>query len=374
MMTTMAGNLAAMTNLPPAIASPMDALPAAPDTLYELTWGNHWLVLGIGIAAIMGYLTLNALFLVWLERKVSARIQRRRGPTEVGMFGLLQTLADMLKLLSKQLITPRAIDRPLYHLAPIVVFAPVVASVAMFPYTRDVVILDVDLGLALVFMLGGIGIIGIFMAGWGSNNKYALLGAMRSVAQNISYEIPLILSALAVVLLVSGMEHGIVINDGGIPTAPRGMNLSHIVIVQDTYGVWFVLLQPVAALIYLIAAVAETNRAPCDIPEAESELVAGFHTEYSGMRFALFFFAEYTNMFIVSMLATVLFFGGWSGPLLPGPVWFFFKTYLILWAIMWFRWTFPRLRFDQLMSFCWTVLIPLSILNLLITALVVELL
>ena len=352
----------------------MPSLPQAPQTLSEVGFidGNTLLVLLVGIAIIMGYLTFNALFLVWLERKVSARIQRRRGPTEVGPYGLLQTLADMLKLLSKQLVTPRAVDKPLYHLAPVVVFAPVVASVAMFPYTADWVILDVDIALPLVFMFGGIGIIAIFMAGWGSNNKYALLGAMRSVAQNISYEIPLILSTLSVVLLVNGMDHGM-IADGGEMVRPNGLNLSHIVMVQDE-GVWFIVYAPVAALIYFIAAVAETNRAPFDIPEAESELIAGFHTEYSGMRFAMFFFAEYTNMFIVSMLATVLFFGGWSGPILPDVVWFLLKTYLLLATMMWFRWTFPRLRFDQLMTFCWTVMIPLSIANLLLTAFFLEVL
>lgn len=350
--------------------------PKAPQTFSEIGFidGNTLLVLLVGIAAIMGYLTVNALFLVWFERKVSARIQRRRGPTEVGPFGLVQTLADMLKLLSKQLVTPSAVDKPLYHLAPVAVFAPVVASVAMFPFSESWVILDVDIALALVFMFGGIGIIAIFMAGWGSNNKYALLGAMRSVAQNISYEIPLILSTLTVVLLVNSLGDGMIINDGGVRVAPSGLNLSHITIVQDQLGYPFILLAPVAALIYFIAAVAETNRAPFDIPEAESELIAGFHTEYSGMRFAMFFFAEYTNMLIVCMLATVLFLGGWSGPLLPGVVWFFLKTYFLIWAMMWFRWTFPRLRFDQLMTFCWTVMIPLSIVNLLVTALLLEVL
>lgn len=347
--------------------------PVTPQSFIELVGGNAVLVLALGAAVIMGYLTVNALFLIWLERKISAHIQRRLGPMEVGWHGSLQTLADMLKLLSKQLVTPKSIDKPLYHLAPVVVFAPVVASTAMFPFSEDWIILDVDLSLALVFMFGGIGIIGIFMAGWGSNNKYALLGAMRSVAQNISYEIPLILSALSVVLMIHGMDP-VLIDDGGTLREANGLSLVDITLVQDAKGWWFVLAQPVAALIYLIAAVAETNRAPFDIPEAESELIAGFHTEYSGMRFAMFFFAEYTNMLIVSMVAAVLFFGGWDGPLLPGPVWFFLKTYLILSTMMWFRWTFPRLRFDQLMSFCWTVMIPVSLANLLITALVLELL
>jgi NADH-quinone oxidoreductase subunit H len=340
-----------------------------PDTLLSILQ-NPWLAALVGAVLVLGYMTVNALFLVWLERKVSAWMQRRMGPTEVGPFGLLQTLADMLKLLSKQLITPAKVDKPLYHLAPVVVFAPVVAVVSLFPFSESFALQSLDLGLVFVFALAGLGIIGIFMAGWGSNNKYALLGAMRSVAQNISYEIPLILAALSIVLMVSGMEHPISVDGQAVEV--NGLNLAHIVWVQSDMGLWFVLFQPLAALIYLISATAETNRAPFDIPEAESELIAGFHTEYSGMRFAIFFFAEYSNMVIVSMLATVLFLGGWSGPILPGPAWFFLKVYGIIFTMMWFRWTFPRLRFDQLMSFCWTVLVPLSLVNLLVTAFVLE--
>ena len=317
-------------------------------------------------------LTINALFLVYLERKVSAWMQRRMAPTEVGPWGLLQTAADMLKLISKQLMTPKGVDKPLYHLAPLVAFAPVVAAVSLFPFSKDLAILNLDLGLILVFAFAGLGIIGIFMAGWGSHNKYALLGAMRSVAQNISYEVPLILSALSIVLMASAMDHSITVEGAALEI--NGLNLSHVALLQHDLGYWFVLIQPVAAVIYLIAATAETNRAPFDIPEAESELIAGFHTEYSGMRFAIFFFAEYSNMFIVSMVAAVLFLGGWSGPVLPGPVWFLLKVYAVIFTMMWFRWTFPRLRFDQLMTFCWALLVPLSILNLLVTAFLVKVL
>jgi NADH-quinone oxidoreductase subunit H len=336
-----------------------------PETLVEKV-GDDTLGVLLGVVGVMVLLTINALFLVWLERKVSAWIQRRMGPTEVGPFGAFQTIADMVKLLTKQLITPRHVDKPLYHLAPLVVFVPVVAATALFPFSQDLVLLDLDIGLVLVFAFGGLSFIGIFMAGWGSNNKYALLGAMRSVAQNISYEIPLILSALSVVLMASTMDHGMVEN--GQPIDVNGLSFAHLAALQDDKGFWFILLQPVAGVIYFISALAETNRAPFDIPEAESELIAGFHTEYSGMRFALFFFAEYSNVFIVAMVATVLFLGGWSGPLLPGPVWFFLKVYALVGLTMWVRWTFPRLRFDQLMSFCWAFLIPLSILNLLVTA------
>lgn len=338
----------------------------APETL-AVAVDSPWLALLIGVGAVMAVLTVNVLFLVLAERKVSAWIQRRMGPSEVGPFGLFQTLADMLKLLSKQLISPRDVDKVLYHLAPLVVFAPVVASASLFPFSRDLVLHDLNIGVVLVLAFAALGIVGIFMAGWGSNNKYALLGAMRSVAQNISYEIPLILSALSVVLMATAMDHTLV-DASGAALDLNALNLGHLAALQDDRGFWFVLVQPVAAVIFFIAIIAETNRAPFDIPEAESELVAGFHTEYSGMRFAIFFFAEYSNIFIVCMVGTVLFLGGWSGPLLPGPVWFFLKVYALVFLIIQIRWTFPRLRFDQLMSFCWLVLTPLALLNLVVTA------
>lgn len=340
-----------------------------PTTLLQL-FQSPLVAVATGIGGVMTVLSINTLFCIWFERKVSAWIQRRMGPMEVGFHGALQTFADMFKLLGKQLITPKGIDKPLYHLAPLVVFAPVVAATSLLPFSESVAISNIDIGLVLIFMFGGFAVLGIFMAGWGSNNKYALLGAMRSVAQNISYEIPLILSALAVVLMVSAVGRGVEID--GEATNLNGLNLAHITLAQVHWGVWFILVQPVAALIYFIAVLAETNRAPFDIPEAESELVAGFHTEYSGMRFAIFFFAEFSNMFIGAMVATVLFLGGWDGPLLPGPVWFFLKTYALIFVMMWVRWTYPRLRFDQLMTFCWAVLIPLSILNLLVTAVVIK--
>ncbi|MCA8972078.1 MAG: NADH-quinone oxidoreductase subunit NuoH [Planctomycetes bacterium] len=325
----------------------------------------------IAISGIMAALSLNVMFCIYAERKVSAWIQRRMGPMEVGPHGVMQVIADMVKLLTKQLITPKGVDKWIFHLAPVVVFAPVVAAASLMPFSSGVLISDFDIGLVLVFMFGGFAVIGIFMAGWGSNNKYALLGAMRSVAQNISYEIPLILSALSIVLMVGAMGRGMEIDGQAVKIT--GTNLAHITLVQAKTDIWFVVYQPIAALIFFIATLAETNRTPFDIPEAESELVAGFHTEYSGMRFAIFFFAEFSNMFIGSMVATVLFFGGWDGPLLPGPVWFFLKTYALVFVMMWIRWTYPRLRFDQLMTFCWSVLIPLSILNLLVTALVIKL-
>ncbi len=314
---------------------------------------NPWLTLVAATGGIMGYLTVNAMMLIWLERKLSARIQRRLGPTEHGPFGLLQSMADMLKLISKELLTPEHVHKPLYLAAPVLVFMPIVALCSLFPLSETWILHDFDVAVVLLLAIGSINIVGIFIAGWGSNNKYALLGAVRSVAQNISYEIPLILAIIPIVLMTGSLS------------------LYEIAAAQTSYP--FVLVQPLAAIIFFIAATAETNRAPFDIPEAESELIAGYHTEYSGMRFALFFFAEYSNMIIVCALATVLFLGGWRGPFLPGFVWFFIKVYALIVLMMWFRWTFPRLRFDQLMTFAWVVLVPLAILNLLLTAVVMKL-
>jgi len=294
------------------------------------------------------------LALIWLERKVSARIQRRYGPTEVGPFGLLQTLMDVVKLVGKELITPDHVHKTLYLIAPVLVFAPLLALLSLIPIDEGWVFHDYDIALVLLLAFSSLNIIGIFAAGWGSNNKYALLGAVRAVAQNISYEIPLLLAVIPIVLMT------------------RSLSLYEIASAQGSYP--FVLVQPLAALIYFIAGTAETNRAPFDIPEAESELVAGFHTEYSGMRFGVFFLAEFTHMVIICSVATILFLGGWNGPLLPGWLWFFLKVYSLILVMMWFRWTFPRLRFDQLMSLAWMILVPLALVNLLATTVLIKLL
>jgi NADH-quinone oxidoreductase subunit H len=311
----------------------------------------------VGLIAVLAFSQLNALFLVWLERKVAGHIQLRPGPKEVGPFGLLQTIADGIKLVGKELITPFKADKKLFILAPIMIFMPVLVGFLVLPFGENLIIRDMNAGVLLIFAFSTFSVLAILAGGWASNNKYALLGAVRSVAQNVAYEIPLLLSVLSVVLMVNSLK------------------FSEIVAAQGR--VWFFLVQPVAAIIYLICATAETNRAPFDIPEAESELVAGFHTEYSGMRFGLFFLAEYTNMFIVCAVATSLFFGGWHGPFgfslgLPGVVWFLLKTYFLLFVIMWVRWTFPRLRFDQLMNFSWKVMIPLSLANLVVTAAILK--
>jgi NADH-quinone oxidoreductase subunit H len=301
----------------------------------------------------MTFLAFNVLFLVWLERKVAAHIHRRVGPMEAGPHGTLQTVADMLKLLGKQLLVPAAADRVGYLLAPLLVFLPTLCVASLIPLSGVEAFADVPYGLLVIVALSGLTVLAVFMAGWSSNNKYAVLGGMRSVAQVVAYEIPILLSALAVVLL------------------SQTMNLRHIVEAQQ-HTVWYVLLQPVAAVIYFIGITAETNRAPFDIPEAESELVAGFHTEYSGMRFAMFYFAEYTNMLVLGALGATLFLGGWLGPWLPGPVWLLLKAYAGIFVMMWMRWTFPRLRFDQLMTLAWKLLIPAALVNLAVTALLVH--
>jgi NADH-quinone oxidoreductase subunit H len=311
--------------------------------------GEFWATLASGAVLIMAVLAVNVLFLVWLERKLSGHIQRRLGPMEVGPHGVLQTVADMLKLLGKQLLTPVATDRTVYLLAPVLVFLPTLALASLIPVAGTEAFAEQPYGLLLVLAISAVTVLAIFMAGWSSNNKYAVLGGMRSVAQVIAYEIPVLLAVLSVVMV------------------NQSTNLRHIVEAQRA-GWWNVVWLPVACLLFFVGMTAETNRAPFDIPEAESELVGGFHTEYSGMRFAMFFFAEYTNMLVLGALGATLFFGGWSGPFLPGFVWIMLKAYLIIFVMMWFRWTWPRLRFDQLMTFAWKFLIPVALANLVVYA------
>ena len=307
----------------------------------------------IGLIGVIALVSVNALFLIWVERKVSAHMQVRLGPMEVGPHGAIQSVADALKLMSKELITPEEADKPVFWLAPIIVFLPVLLSFLVIPFSRTMIIKDMNVGIILILGFSTLAVLAILMAGWSSNNKYSVLGAIRSVAQNIAYEIPLLITVMSIILMVGSFK------------------LSDIVAAQG--GVWFIVMQPLAFLLFITCATAETNRAPFDLPEAESELVAGFHTEYSGMRFAVFFLAEYTNMFIAASVGAVLFLGGWHGPILPGVVWFLLKVYALIFMMMWFRWTFPRVRFDQLITFAWKILIPLAFANLLITALVMKL-
>ena len=301
----------------------------------------------VGLIGVLAFVVVNALILTWAERKVAGHMQRRIGPKEVGPYGLIQPIADALKLLGKEILTPRAVDKPLYYAAPMLIFIPVLVSFVVIPFDASLVVKDINVGILVILAFSSLSMFSILMAGWGSNNKYALMGAIRSIAQNIAYEIPLLLALLPIIMMTN--------------------SFSLKTIVEAQQGLWFVFYQPVAFCIYFIAGVAETNRTPFDLPEAESELVAGYHTEYSGMRFALFFLAEYTNMFIVSAIAVTFFLGGYQGPFLPGIIWFLLKSYLLVFVIMWLKWTFPRVRFDQLLNISWKALIPLAFIDLLIT-------
>ncbi len=317
-----------------------------------MTLSYFWPLIKILLALLFtfAFIVVNAVMMIYAERKIAGHIQRRPGPLHVGPHGLLQCIADVLKLLCKQIFSPPLGDQLLYWLAPFVVFVPTVICFLAIPFDPHLRALDINLGLLLILAFSGLNVVSLCFAGWGSNNKFSLLGAARSVSQSISYEIPLLLSVLAAVIM-SGST-----------------NLNEITKSQGIWPwEWFIVYNPLVFLIYFICAVAETNRAPFDLPEAESELTGGFHTEYSGMGFGLFFLAEYANMLIVAAVAVSLFLGGWQGPIASGWWWFLAKMYVIVFVIMWFRWTFPRVRFDQLLNFCWKVLIPISLANLIIS-------
>ncbi|HZQ98978.1 MAG TPA: NADH-quinone oxidoreductase subunit NuoH [Chloroflexota bacterium] len=308
---------------------------------------------------IIGFLLTAFAYLTLFERKVQGRMQVRYGPNRVGPFGLLQPLADGIKLFFKEDVKPIGADPIVYLLAPaistmvaLVAFAviPVGPSVNIFGREIGLYLSDANIGILYVLSIGSLGVYGITLAGWSSNNKYSLLGGIRASAQMISYELSLGLSLLGVVMITG--------------------SLSLLDIVAAQASVWNIFWQPLGFLLYLIAGVAETNRAPFDLPEAETELVAGYHTEYSGMKFALFFMAEYINMVTVSSIATTMFLGGYHGPfnILDGPWWFLLKVGLLLFFYVWLRATLPRLRYDRLMNFGWKVLLPLALLNVILTA------
>ena len=312
------------------------------------------IVMVVVATAMLIFVAVSVMFMVWWERKISAHIQVRFGPMRVGGWhGWAQSIADGIKLLIKEDIVPEGADRLVFALAPMVVFAAGLAAYVIIPFGPGLIVSDLNIGVLFYISISSLTVVGIIMAGWSSNNKYSVLGAIRSAAQAVSYEVPLVVSILGVIMTVG--------------------SLSMTRIVEAQQGVWFVIPQLLGFLIYLIAAIAECNRLPFDIPEAESELVAGFHVEYSGMRFAIFFLAEYANMFTVSAIATALFLGGWHGPLLPGWLWFLLKTYFLIFVMMWLRWTLARLRVDQLMNLGWKVLLPLAFLNMGITGLILVL-
>ncbi|OEF96880.1 NADH-quinone oxidoreductase subunit NuoH [Desulfuribacillus alkaliarsenatis] len=311
------------------------------------------LMITIYSVASLGALLLVVMYTIYFERKVIGFMQVRIGPNRHGWKGLLQSPADVMKLMLKEDIIPANVDRNIFLIAPIIAFAPSFMVLATIPWSERLTGADLNVGVLYFVGVSSITTIGILMGGWSSNNKYSLLGAMRGVAQMISYEIPLVMSIIGVVILAGSL------------------NLREIVLAQQTMGVWFIIPQFLAFVVYMIAAVAELNRSPFDLPEAESELVSGYHTEYTGFRMAFFFLAEYVYAIAIAALATTLFLGGWLGPaFLPGIVWFFLKMSLFVFVFFWLRATMPRARVDQLMTFGWKVLIPLALLNIVITAVV----
>jgi len=335
---------------------------------------------------LFGFAALFALFGVYAERKVSAFIQDRLGPTETGKYGSLQTFADILKMLQKELIVPSAADKILFVLAPVVIFVSVYMGFAALPWAPGLVPVKLNIGLFYIFAIISVETLGILMAGWGSNNKYSLLGAMRSVAQIISYEIPAGFAIISVVMITQTLNLQDIAMQQGVLSG-ESIKFLGFIDVSHVGGIlaWNIFRAPhliIAFVIYFIASLAESNRAPFDIPEAESELVAGFHTEYTGLRFAFVFLAEYSMMFLVSMLGAILFLGAWNTPLPNmgaihfadyttgtawGILWIALKTLLLVGVQMWIRWTLPRFRIDQLMNLCWKVLTPLAFLCMLIS-------
>ena len=332
------------------------------------------------------FTALFTLFAVYSERKISAFIQDRLGPMEVGKYGSLQAFADILKMLQKEFIIPKAADKVLFVSAPIIIFVSVYLGFAALPWAPGLIPASLNLGIFYIFAILSIETLGILMAGWGSNNKYALLGSMRSVAQMVSYEIPAGISLLSVVMISQTLNLQEITIKQGILSL-ESVKFLGIWEVKAIGGflAWNIFQAPhliLAYFIYFIASLAECNRAPFDIPEAESELVGGFHIEYSGLRFAFIFLAEYSMMFLVGMIGVVLFLGGWNSPLpnineLPlaswttgmgwGIFWVLLKTLSVVAVQIWIRWTLPRFRVDQLMSFCWKVLTPLAFLCMLIS-------
>jgi len=309
----------------------------------------------LGAAVLGGMAGATAILLIWAERKLVARIQDRLGPNRVGPYGLLQTIADALKLLTKEVLIPAGADRIIFQMAPLLVVASVIGVWAVMPLAPGLIGSDVNVGLLYIVSVGSIGILGIMMAGLSSNNKYALLGAFRTVAQMVSFAVPLIFSLLVPTLLAGSM------------------GMAEIVEAQE--GLWFIFLAPLAALIFFVSSIAEVGRAPFDLMEAESEIVAGFHIEYSGMAFGMFFVGEFVHAFTISALTAVIFLGGWRGPgaeafPLLGLVYFLLKASIMFFVVIWIRGTFPRIRIDQMNAFNWKFVTPLALVVLMVTAVV----
>ncbi len=336
--------------------------PTALDSLIK--FGIEVVIIILKIVVVLAIGLLHVAYATYFERKVIGHMQVRLGPMRVGPHGLLQPIADGLKLFFKEDIMPAKADNPVFYLAPVIFMAAAMVALSVIPYTSNFVIADLNIGLLFIFAMAGLGVYGIFMSGWSSNSKYAFIGGLRSTAQVISYEIAMGLSLVGVMIMAGSV------------------NLSDIVNAQanSVFGI-FAIPQIIGFVVFTIAAVAETNRTPFDLPEAESELVAGYFTEYSGFRFALFFLGEYIAMFIMASLATVCFLGGWTIPwyittvlpflkYVPGIIWFLLKVYAFMFFYYWIRATLPRYRYDQLMAIGWKILLPVALANILVTGLV----
>ncbi|WP_066639420.1 NADH-quinone oxidoreductase subunit NuoH [Desulfolucanica intricata] len=317
---------------------------------------NDILVMLLKLVGILVFILVNALWLVYMERKVAGYMQARIGPNRVGPKGLLQTAADIGKLISKEITTPKEADKIVFHLAPVLIFVPTLMIFAVVPFGNKMAAIDMNVGVFYFLAVGSLATIIFWMAGWSSNNKYSLLGSMRVVAQMVSYELPMVLALLGVIMITGTLK------------------MSEIIAAQE--HTWFIFTQPLAFLIYFIAAVAECNRCPFDLVEGESEIICGPFTEYSGMQFAMFFLAEYANIMLICGMATIMFLGGWHAPFgltfIPSWVWFFLKMYALIFIVMQLRWTYPRIRVDQLMGLGWKVLVPLSLANIFITGIGVK--
>jgi NADH-quinone oxidoreductase subunit H len=323
-------------------------------------WIIGFALLLLKMALMLMVLLFLAAFLVWAERKFLARLQVRYGPNRAGKFGLLQPIADGIKMITKEDVMPDGADRLIFLLAPAVVAATALLMFAVVPFGEEItlfgqtipmVISDLNVGLLFVFALSSLGVYGVALGGWASNSKYSLLGGIRGAAQMISYELALGLSLIPIVMIAG--------------------SFSLIDIVTAQQNIWFIFVQPVSFVIFLISAMAESKRIPFDIPEAENELGAGYHMEYSGMRFGLFFIGEYVHMQLLGALTAVFFLGSWRGPFLPAPMWLFIKIVIVALFMIWTRGTLPRLRYDQLMALGWKVLVPAALINIVITGAVI---
>ena len=319
---------------------PMQVVP--PDWPGGYWW--HWLFFTVILIAFVLTMVMGV---IYIERRGLGRMQSRLGPNRTGPFGLLQAVADAVKVLLKENIVPDKADKLVHWLAPVVAFVPVLMIFAVIPFQNGALLADLNIGILYVVAISSVATVGVFMAGWGSSNKYSLLGAMRNVAAVVSYEMPLVLAVLGVVLIAGSLS------------------MNQIVVAQD---IPFILFQPLGFLIFFAAGCAEINRSPFDLMEADQELVAGFHTEYSGMKFAMFYLVEYAEAIAISAIITTLFLGGWRGPLLPPWLWFIVKVFIVFFFMVWTRATFPRVRIDQLMALAWKFLFPLALINLFVTA------